>query len=110
MLADSRAKEFVRNFTGQWLQARDIANVAITAQDVYLRDHPSPEYDAARKTFRRLQGKNSATRTAEEAEALAKARSVFAEFSRQPRPDLTGDLRRAMQEETEMTFAYILKE
>ena len=109
MLNDPRSREFVRNFTGQWLQARDIGNVAITAVDVFLRDHPNPEYEEARRTFRRLQGR-SAARTPEENDAIAKAREVFVAFSRQPKPELTGDLRRAMAEETELTFAHILKE
>ena len=109
MLADPRAKELVRNFTGQWLQARDIANVPITALDVYLRDNPSPDYDEARRMFRRSGGRGG-NRTPEENEALAKARAVVAEFNQRPKPDLTSDLRRAMLEETEMTFAHILKE
>lgn len=109
MLEDSRAKEFVRNFTGQWLQARDITSVPITALDIYLRDHPSPEYEEARQTFRRLGGRSRETRTPEQAAAAAKARAVFEAFNRQPKPELTGDLRRAMQRETEMTFAHILK-
>jgi hypothetical protein len=92
------------------LQARDIVNVPLTALDIYLRDHPSAEYEEARQTFRRLGGRFGATRTAEQSEALAKARATFAEFARRPRPDLTSELRRAMLEETEMTFGYILKE
>jgi hypothetical protein len=110
MLNDRRARELVRNFSGQWLQARDIATVPITSLDVYLRDHPSPEYDEARRTFRRLGGRSQANRTPEDAEAITKAREVVAAFTRQPKPELTSDLRRAMLEETEMTFAYILKE
>ena len=111
MLDDRRAHEFVRNFTGQWLQARDIANVVITATDVFLRDHPNPDYEQARATFRRLQGRrDAADRTPEETAAIANARRVFSEFNRLPKPELTGELRRAMREETELTFAHILKE
>jgi hypothetical protein len=109
MLQDPRSREFVRNFTGQWLQARDIAHVPITALDVYLRDHPSPEYEAARQTFRRLP-RGQATRTPEQQAEIARAREVFQEFTRKPKPDLTSDLRRFMLEETELTFANILKE
>lgn len=111
LLADGRSREFVRNFTGQWLQARDIVNVPITALDVYLRDHPSPDYEDARATFRRLGGRSGrANRSEADNLALTKARSVFAEFNRQPKPELTGELRRAMLEETELTFGYLLKE
>ncbi len=112
LLADSRSREFVRNFTGQWLQGRDVANVPITALDVFLRDNPSPEYEEARRTFRRLGGRGGRTsnRSAEDAAAIAKARAVFEAFNKQPKPELTGELRRAMQEETEMAFAYLLRE
>jgi hypothetical protein len=111
MLADRRANELVRNFTGQWLQARDIANVAITANDVFLRDYPNADYEEARATFRRLQARRDAPdRTPEEVEALAKARRVFSEFNRQTKPELNSALRQAMREETELTFAHILKE
>src|SRR5204863_9337707 len=55
LLADARAGELVRNFTGQWLQARDIMSVQLTPLDIYLRDHPNPALDAARATVARLQ-------------------------------------------------------
>src|SRR5690606_9332429 len=54
MLRDERAREFVRNFTGQWLQARDIASVPISPDDVYLREHPDPAYEEARIVLRRF--------------------------------------------------------
>ena len=38
MLADPRSEEFVRNFVGQWLQARDIETVLINASAVISRD------------------------------------------------------------------------
>ncbi len=110
MLADTRSREFVRNFTGQWLQARDIPNVAITARDVFLRDNPQPGLDEARETFRRIGRKPEGERTPEENEAYAKARTLFFSFGRAAIPDLTADLRRAMAQETELTFAHILKE
>jgi hypothetical protein len=34
MLADSKSQEFVRNFTGQWLQSRDVENVFVEADRV----------------------------------------------------------------------------
>ena len=110
MLGDPRSTEFVRNFTGQWLQARDIANVPITALDIYLRDHPSAEYEEARASFRRGGRPQGTPRTPEQEAVVAKARAAFFEFNRMPKPELNGDLRRAMQQETEMTFAYVVKE
>ncbi len=110
LLADRRATELVRNFTGQWLQARDISTVQINGNDVFLRDNSSPEYEKARATMSRLQGKPQADRTAEEQEELNEARAVAGEFFRRPKPQLTEPLRRAMQQETEMVFAHILRD
>ncbi len=110
LLADKRSNELVRNFTGQWLQARDILSVPLTANDIYLRDHPSPAYEQARLTFAKLAGKPREARTPEEAEKMSAARTAFAEFNRQPKPQLTDSLRRAMQEETELAFAHVVRE
>lgn len=116
LLTSPRADEFVRNFTGQWLEARDIATVPITPLDVYLRDNPNPEFEKARELFRRGGGfggagrRGNTTRTPEQEEELAKARTVFFDFNRLPKPDLTESLRRAMRDETEMTFAHVLRE
>ncbi len=110
MLADKRAAEFVRNFTGQWLQARDIATVQVNPLSVYLREHPDPEVEQAQETFRRINPIAEEKRTPEEKEAFTKARTKFFSLFRAPKPQLTGSLREAMQQETEMSFAYVLKE
>ncbi len=110
MIASDRANEFVRNFTGQWLRGRDVASVPITALDVFLRDHPTPELDAARITQRRLFNKPRDERTPEEQTAMIEARRVIADFEKKPKPDLTEEIRRAMREETELTFAHVLRE
>lgn len=110
MLNDGRAQEFVRNFAGQWLQARDITSVPITSEAVFLRDNPNPAVEEARETFRKLQAIPQSERTPEQATALQNARGLFFEFNRTPKPDLTDPLRRAMQQETEMTFAHVLRE
>jgi hypothetical protein len=56
MLADSRAQAFVRNFTGQWLQARDVESVPINVRAALGPGAPRNrdgrvEFDGA---FRRL--------------------------------------------------------
>ncbi len=56
MVADRRAQEFVRHFTGQWLQARDVESVPINARVVLGPDAPRNrdgrvEFDSA---FRKL--------------------------------------------------------
>ena len=111
MMKHPRSAEFVRNFTGQWLQSRDIANVAIDGSAVYLRENPpSPAFRAARATIRRIAEIPDALRTPQDLADLAEARKIRTEGSRLTVPQLNGSLRQAMQNETEMFFAHILEE
>ncbi|HYP16863.1 MAG TPA: DUF1592 domain-containing protein [Opitutus sp.] len=110
MLADPRSKEFVRNFAGQWLQARDITTVAINAIDLHLREHPNPAVERARDTFRRIVTIPEEKRTPEEALAFKEARSTFRAFARQPKPQLSDELREAMQAETEAYFEHVIQD
>ena len=110
MLQDPRSKQFVRNFTGQWLQARDIGSVQINALAVYLREHPDAAIEEAQDTFRRINRIPEDKRTPEEVAAFTKARTTFFAISRAPKPQLSSELREAMLQETEMSFAYLLKE
>ena len=110
LLKDPRGAQLVRNFTGQWLQARDIASVQINAVAVFLREHPDPAVDQALDTFRSLNRIPEEKRTPAEVEAFAKARTTFFGFVRAPKPQLSGELREAMRQETELDFAYLLKE
>ncbi len=110
MLADPKSSEFVRNFTGQWLQARDIDSVQINPFAVFLREHPDPEIEAAQETFRRISRIAEDKRTPAEQAEFEGARKAFFKTFRTPRPQLTYTLREAMQQESEMSFAYVLKE
>ncbi len=110
MLGDPRAQEFVRNFTGQWLEARDVSHVQINALAVHLRDHPDPAVEQAQETFRRINRIAEEKRTPAEQKELAGARKTFFATERTPRPRLTEALREAMRQETELVFAHILKE
>ena len=111
MLKDARAEELVKNFTGQWLQARDIAGVAIDADAVFLRDHPPTRaVREARATIRRISEIPDVRRTPADVAALEEARRIRGDRSRLAAPQLGGRLREAMQEETEMHFAHVLKE
>ena len=38
MLADPRADNLARNFTGQWLQARDVEGIASNPREIIMRD------------------------------------------------------------------------
>jgi hypothetical protein len=112
MMADSRSEALVRNFTGQWLHARDIENITIEARAVLGReDRFDPEADRVRRRVRELQDKPEGNLTAAEKEELEKLRPIMQRRRRQPlRAELTGDLRRAMKQETEGVFDYVLRE
>jgi Protein of unknown function (DUF1592)/Protein of unknown function (DUF1588)/Protein of unknown function (DUF1587)/Protein of unknown function (DUF1585)/Protein of unknown function (DUF1595)/Planctomycete cytochrome C len=112
MLADERSEALVKNFTGQWLQARDIETVPIEARTVLTREVKfDPEADAMRKRFRALNDKPDEALTKDEKDELTKIRTtLFAGRRRAPRVDLTPEVRRAMRQETEQDFDYILRE
>jgi len=110
MLKDPKSAQFVSNFTGQWLQARDITTVQINDFAIYLREHSDPAFEKAQATFRRINAIAEEKRTAGEVAAYAQARKTFFALYQAPKPELTPDLRRAMLRETEMGFAYLLKE
>ena len=110
MLKDARSNEFVRNFSGQWLQARDIGTVPINAFDIFLREHPNPDFDRAREAFRTIAPIPEDKRTPEQVAEFAAARKAFFAFRRLPKPDFSDSLRDAMQKETEMYFGYVIHE
>ncbi|MEN9676776.1 MAG: hypothetical protein RIS76_2672 [Verrucomicrobiota bacterium] len=110
MMADGRSAAFMQNFTGQWLQSRDIETVVIDSRAVLGReDPPDPDRDRRMARFRELRGREESTLMPEEKEELSKLRTTLFRSGRQ-RPELTGDLRRAMRRETEMVFEHILRE
>jgi len=110
MLEDRKSEALVRNFVGQWLQARDIENVQIDARQVLQRESAAdPNQERRRERFRELRDKPEANLTAAEKKELDDIRATF--FRRgAPRVELTGDLRRAMRQETEKTFDYVLRQ
>ncbi len=116
MLADERSKALVENFTGQWLQVRDVQGVAINARSVLARD------DGVEKQLEQQVAAFQA-RQAERAKAAAQGANGTNSLARgngqrrgngpppgffKPRVELDGDLRAAMKNETEMYFASIV--
>lgn len=107
MLADSRSHAFVENFTGQWLQVRDVQGIAINAREVLARDDGVERQFQPRGTNFQAQlakaavagGTNSTPRT-----------NAFVRPPAKPRFELDGETRTAMKNETEMFFASIMKE
>ncbi|HEX7375975.1 MAG TPA: DUF1592 domain-containing protein [Pirellulales bacterium] len=112
MLADARSKELVRQFTGQWLQARDIDSVTINAFAVISGDRPPDlEAEKRRTRFRELRSRPFESLTAAEKAEMDAMRAAFRGGARRFRQfELDGELRRAMRKETEMAFAHVLGE
>ena len=110
MLADTKSKEFVNNFVGQWLRSRAVESHVINGVAVVRREmKPDPEADAVRKRFfelRRIEDKTP-EQEAEMREVEAKFREFFRRFGR---ANFSGELRLAMRQETEMFFAYVLRQ
>jgi hypothetical protein len=111
MLADSKANALMRNFVGQWLQARDVEGIDINARAVLARDDgEEKELEDLRKQFRQGQFRRqrpnlSPEEKAEQDKQRERRRKFFT-----PRVELDRDLRKAMREETEMTFAHVVRE
>ncbi len=110
MLGDARSAQFVRNFTGQWLQARDITSVQLDPASIYLREHSDPALEGAFVTYLQINPIPEEKRTPEQVAAMANALKVYFASLLVPKPKLTVELREAMLQETEMSFAYLLKE
>ncbi len=96
MIADRRSEALVQNFVGQWLQVRDVEGIAINEQAVMAREDTE-------LTKLLEQAKNATDDFARRAAFRA------LRFRQQNKVQLDGDLRRAMQQEVEMQFGYILR-
>jgi mono/diheme cytochrome c family protein len=118
MLADARADRFVANFTGQWLQARDLGSVPIDERVVLARDAGQDrQLQAEMERFRTyIEERNRARRERrdESPEGAQERRRRFREEFKllfaPPAVSLDADLRRAMRRETELFFAGVLRE
>ncbi len=110
MMSDARFSGFIRNFTGQWLQTRDIETISIDARQVLAREAaPDPTADRRRQRGKELREKPEAQRTPEEKKELDEIRAAFSRDSNIPlRAELNGDLRRAFRSETEKVVEYVL--
>jgi hypothetical protein len=112
MLADPRSNQLVKNFVGQWLQARDIESVNINTFAVLSREEkPDPEAERRRARFRELRGKPAETLTEAEKNEWEEARKAFfASRGRFRQFELDGELRRAMRQETDLLFSHIVEQ
>jgi hypothetical protein len=111
MLADKRSSEFIRNFAGQWLQARNVESANVNPFAVLSKEQPrDPKAEQARTRFRELARKPQEALTEAEKKELEQLRNnFFRGFRRFWQFQLTGELRRAMRQETEMSFEYVVR-
>jgi mono/diheme cytochrome c family protein len=100
MLSDERAAQFAKNFTGQWLEVRDINGISVNSRAVLVRDAGEEE------TLRKLR---QAFRSQNEAEAKRLLGLIDAAVKAKGEVELDGELREAMQKETELYFRHIVK-
>jgi Protein of unknown function (DUF1588)/Protein of unknown function (DUF1587)/Protein of unknown function (DUF1585)/Protein of unknown function (DUF1592)/Protein of unknown function (DUF1595) len=112
MTADPKWQQFVEQFAGQWLRARDVENAAINAREVIRRDEkPDPDAARLRRRFRQLRRKDPEELTdAERAELREAFRAFNAQRERTRDVELDEELRHAMRRETEMLFEHLFCE
>jgi len=99
MLADPRAENLARNFTGQWLQARDVEGIASNPREVIIRD--AGEEDSLRQLRRAWRNQDETT---------AKRLAAYIDKIVDAKPELDKDMRAAMRRETEMFFGHLVTE
>ncbi len=99
MLKDPRAENLARNFTGQWLQARDVEGIASNPRQIILRD--AGEEETQRKLRQAFMKQD---------EEAIKRLNDYIEQVVDSKPEFSKDVRKAMREETEMYFAYVARE
>jgi hypothetical protein len=110
MLADPRSDALVKNFTGQWLQVRDIDSVQIEARAVLAREEKfDPDAERKRKRFFELLNRQDTKLSPEETQELQDLRTFIRSSRRMPRADLSYELRHAMRMETEKVFDYVVR-
>jgi hypothetical protein len=99
MLADPRADNLAKNFTGQWLQARDVEGIASNPRDIILRD--AGEEATLKRLFAAFRAQDEKTAK----ELSGKINAVVA-----AKPEFDKDMRASMRRETEMYFGYVMRE
>jgi hypothetical protein len=102
MLADPRSEALVRNFTGQWLQTRDLGGVAIDVRAILARDNGTEKQ--LHEQAAGFLARQNAAQPPPGARPPPFARDV------NPPKSLDQPTRQAMKSEAEMFFASILHE
>ena len=111
MLSDWRSQGLMRNFAGQWLEARDIETVTIEARAVLARETKlNPAVEKMRARLRELRGKDDAAWTAAEKKEFETIRAEVVRASNRGLTELTDEMRRAMRQETEKVFEHVIRQ
>jgi hypothetical protein len=112
MLGDRRSEALIENFTGQWLQVRDVEGIDINARAVLARDNGQErDFQRSRRRFQELRDIPDEKLTPEQKAELEQMRAQFRRrFGNRQNIELDRELRRALRQETEMCFAYVLRE
>ncbi len=116
MLADSRSEALVVNFTGQWLQARDIGGLTINARAVFAREGVTgATSDAPGVAANPPVGQTPSTNLLSASGTPVNQRRLnFANGNGrrgfQPPVQLDGSMKRSMQKEAEMYVSNIIHE
>jgi hypothetical protein len=113
MLADAHSHAFVENFTGQWLQVRDVQGITINAREVLARDDGVEQQLQQQVTnfqARQAQLAKAGTNGTSAQPGANRPRRLNGGAFYKPRFELDGETRAAMKNETEMFFSSIIKE
>ena len=115
MLESDRSDEFVRNFSGQWLQTRDVESVSIDARVVQSRDAGTEQemrerFEHYRRLNREIDKAEKARDEARVATLREEMEALRSKFRGQRRIEFGGSLRSAMRREAEMLFRHLLRE
>ncbi len=112
MMADERSKRFFESFVGQWLQSRDIEDFEVNAYAILQREREvNPNDEAMRERFRSSRRRSSEEMTDEDRKLYEEYRERRKQFEGQVKnAQPSGDVKRAMRRETEMSFEYLIRE
>lgn len=116
MLGDSRSEALVVNFTGQWLQARDVGGLTINARTVFARDGVSGSSSEAsgagtNAPFGQAPSTNLLTASGTPVnQRRLNFGNVNGRRGFQPPVQLDGAMKRSMQKEVEMYVSNIVHE
>ena len=111
MLADRRSEAFVQNFVGQWLQVRDVEGIDINAFVVLARDSgEESDFNKRRQRFQELNAIPDEQKTPEQKAELQAMSERRRQQGKRFKVELDRDLRRALREETEMSFGYVMRD